>query len=127
LTGIGRELGLVDDARFAAFERKREAIERENARLGALWAAPNNALGREVTGTLGLPLSRETNVLDLLRRPEVDYARLLSLPSLAPGGRGRWPGARRTEPPAVWYVGGARGGRAAVEAARRPSGLPWPA
>src|SRR5690606_33311701 len=84
LTGVGRELGLVDDARFAAFERKREAIERENARLGALWAAPNNALGREVTGTLGLPLSRETNVLDLLRRPEVDYARLLSLPSLAP-------------------------------------------
>src|SRR5690606_11959369 len=61
LTGLGRELGLVDDARFAAFERKREAIERENARLGALWAAPNNALGREVTETLGLPLSRETN------------------------------------------------------------------
>jgi len=84
LTGIGRELGLVDDARFAAFERKREAIERENARLGALWAAPNNTLGREVTDTLGLPLSRETNVLDLLRRPELDYATLLSLPSLAP-------------------------------------------
>jgi tRNA uridine 5-carboxymethylaminomethyl modification enzyme len=84
LTGIGRELGLVDDARFAAFERKREAIERENARLGALWAAPNNTLGGEVTRTLGLPLSRETNVLDLLRRPEVDYATLLSMPSLAP-------------------------------------------
>ncbi|WP_140909746.1 tRNA uridine-5-carboxymethylaminomethyl(34) synthesis enzyme MnmG [Cognatiluteimonas lumbrici] len=84
LTGIGRELGLVDDARFAAFERKREAIERENARLGALWAAPNNTLGREVTERLGLPLSRETNVLDLLRRPELDYATLLSLPSLAP-------------------------------------------
>src|SRR5690606_20440791 len=67
-----------------AFERKREAIERENARLGALWAAPNNALGREVTETLGLPLSRETNVLELLRRPGLDYARLVSLPSLAP-------------------------------------------
>jgi tRNA uridine 5-carboxymethylaminomethyl modification enzyme len=84
LTGIGRDLGLVDDARFAAFERKREAVERENARLGALWAAPNNTLGREVTETLGLPLSRETNVLDLLRRPELDYATLVSLPSLAP-------------------------------------------
>jgi len=84
LTGIGRELGLVDDARFAAFECKREAIERENARLGALWAAPNNTLGREVVDTLQLPLSRETNVLDLLRRPELDYATLLSLPSLAP-------------------------------------------
>ena len=84
LTAIGRELGLVDDARMAAFERKRDAIERENARLGALWAAPGNALGQEVTGALGLPLSRETNVLDLLRRPELDYATLLSLPTLAP-------------------------------------------
>ncbi|TAK39233.1 MAG: tRNA uridine-5-carboxymethylaminomethyl(34) synthesis enzyme MnmG [Lysobacteraceae bacterium] len=84
LTGIGRDLGLVDDARFAAFERKRDAIERENARLGALWAAPNNTLGAEVVQSLGLPLSRETNVLDLLRRPEVDYASLLSLPSLQP-------------------------------------------
>ena len=84
LTGIGRDLGLVDDARFAAFERKRDAIERENARLGALWAAPNNTLGAEVVQALGLPLSRETNVLDLLRRPEVDYASLLSLPSLQP-------------------------------------------
>ncbi|MDG6349155.1 tRNA uridine-5-carboxymethylaminomethyl(34) synthesis enzyme MnmG [Luteimonas sp. 8-5] len=84
LTGIGRELGLVDDARFAAFERKRDAVERETARLGALWASPANALGGEVAGVLQLPLSRETNALDLLKRPEVDYARLLSLPSLMP-------------------------------------------
>ena len=46
LTAIGRELGLVDDARLAAFDAKREAIERETARLCAVWAAPNNALGR---------------------------------------------------------------------------------
>jgi tRNA uridine 5-carboxymethylaminomethyl modification enzyme len=84
LTGIGRELGLVDDARFAAFERKREAIERETARLGALWAAPNNALGREVVATLGVPVSREVNALDLLRRPELDYAALAALPALGP-------------------------------------------
>ncbi len=84
LTGLGRDLGLVDDARFAAFERKRDAIERENTRLGSLWAAPNNTLGAEVVQALGLPLSRETNVLDLLRRPELDYARLLTLPSLQP-------------------------------------------
>jgi tRNA uridine 5-carboxymethylaminomethyl modification enzyme len=84
LTGIGRELGLVDDARFAAFERKRDAIERETARLGALWAAPNNALGREVVATLGVPVSREVNALDLLRRPELDYAALAALPALGP-------------------------------------------
>jgi len=84
LTAIGRELGLVDDARFAAFERKREAIERETARLGALWAAPNNALGREVVETLGVPVSREVSALDLLRRPELGYAALAALPALGP-------------------------------------------
>ena len=84
LTGIGRELGLVGDARFVAFERKRNAVERETTRLGALWASPANTLGGEVASVLQLPLSRETNALDLLKRPEVDYAKLLSLPSLMP-------------------------------------------
>ncbi|MFC3550776.1 tRNA uridine-5-carboxymethylaminomethyl(34) synthesis enzyme MnmG [Lysobacter cavernae] len=84
LTPVGRELGLVDDARFARFEAKREAIERESARLSSVWAAPNNALGREVMGTLGIELSRETSALDLLKRPELDYAQLTSVPSLGP-------------------------------------------
>jgi tRNA uridine 5-carboxymethylaminomethyl modification enzyme len=84
LTPVGRELGLVDDARFAAFETKRDAIERENARLGAIWAAPNNPLGREIADALGLGISRETNALDLLKRPELDYARLTTVPSLGP-------------------------------------------
>jgi tRNA uridine 5-carboxymethylaminomethyl modification enzyme len=84
LTGIGRTLGLVDDARYASFERKREAIEREHARLSAIWAAPNNPLGNEIASTLGIELTRETSALDLLKRPGLDYAKLLSLPSLAP-------------------------------------------
>jgi tRNA uridine 5-carboxymethylaminomethyl modification enzyme len=84
LTGIGRELGLVDDARFARFDAKREAIERERARLSAIWAAPNNPLGNEIAATLGIELTRETSALDLLKRPELDYAKLASLPSLAP-------------------------------------------
>jgi tRNA uridine 5-carboxymethylaminomethyl modification enzyme len=84
LTGVGRELGLVDDARFARFEAKREAIERERARLSTVWAAPNNPLGNEIAATLGIELTRETSALDLLKRPGIDYARLLSLPSLAP-------------------------------------------
>ena len=84
LSPTGRELGLVDDARWDRFARKREAIEAENARLSALWAAPGNALGREVAQTLGIELTRETTALDLLKRPELDYTRLLAMPSLAP-------------------------------------------
>ncbi|MCJ0826348.1 tRNA uridine-5-carboxymethylaminomethyl(34) synthesis enzyme MnmG [Luteimonas sp. 50] len=84
LTAIGHELGLVDDARLARCVAKREAIECERARLGALWASPGNALGSEVAANLGIELTRETSALDLLKRPGLDYARLLSLPSLAP-------------------------------------------
>ncbi|HVR82184.1 MAG TPA: tRNA uridine-5-carboxymethylaminomethyl(34) synthesis enzyme MnmG, partial [Luteimonas sp.] len=85
LTGIGRELGLVDDVRFATFERKREAIERETARLASVWAAPNNPLGRDLERATGIALTREASALDLLKRPELDYATLLALPALAPG------------------------------------------
>ena len=81
----GRELGLVDEARWARFAAKREAIERESGRLAALWAAPGNALGREVEAVLGVALSRETRALDLIRRPELDYAALMRVPALGPG------------------------------------------
>ncbi|MEB2314573.1 MAG: tRNA uridine-5-carboxymethylaminomethyl(34) synthesis enzyme MnmG [Xanthomonadaceae bacterium] len=85
LTERGRELGLVDDARWRHFSEKREAIERESSRLKALWAAPGNALGREVEETLGVAVSRETSAHDLLRRPEMDYARLTRVASIGPG------------------------------------------
>ncbi len=84
LTGTGRELGLVDDRRWAAFQTKQEAVATESARLRALWATPGNALGREVEATLGVAVSRETNVLDLIKRPELDYAQLMQVPSLGP-------------------------------------------
>ena len=85
LTEKGRELGLVDEARWARIAAKREAIERESGRLAALWAAPGNALGREVEAVLGVALSRETRALDLIRRPELDYAALMRVPALGPG------------------------------------------
>ena len=85
LTEKGRELGLVDDVRWARFCAKREAIERESGRLAALWAAPGNALGREVEAVLGVAVSRETRALDLIRRPELDYAALMRVPALGPG------------------------------------------
>src|SRR5690606_2608568 len=84
LTGIGRELGLVDDARWDAFARKRDAVAAETQRLGALWASPNNAAGRDAMATLGIELSRESSGLDLLRRPELDYAKLTSVAAFAP-------------------------------------------
>lgn len=84
LTEKGRELGLVDDVRWEKFSRKREAIEAETARLRALWATPGNALGREVEATLGVAVSRETNVLDLIKRPELDYAKVTSVPGIGP-------------------------------------------
>ena len=85
LTESGRPLGLVDDARWAAYSRKRDAVERETARLRAAWAAPSNALGAEVAATLGVEVSRETTALDLLRRPGIDYAALVRVPALGPG------------------------------------------
>jgi tRNA uridine 5-carboxymethylaminomethyl modification enzyme len=85
LTETGRTLGLVDDARWQRFEEKREAIARETGRLRALWATPANALGREVADTLGVQVSRETNVLDLIKRPKLDYATLVAVPSIGPG------------------------------------------
>lgn len=85
LTGAGREMGLVDDARWARFSAKQEAVQRETARLSALWATPGNALGREVADALGVTVSRETNVLDLIKRPELNYATLMRVPTLGPG------------------------------------------
>ena len=85
LTETGRDLGLVDDARWQKFQLKREAVATETERLRALWATPGNALGREVEAALGVAVSRETNVLDLIKRPELDYAQLMRVPSLGPG------------------------------------------
>jgi len=85
LTPAGRALGLVDDARWEAFERKRDAIAAETARLAALKASPQNALGRAVAATLGVPITREGSAPDLLHRPDVDYAALVRVPGIGPG------------------------------------------
>ena len=80
LTGIGRKLGLVDDARWEAFERKREAIEKETARLKATWAQPARIPAIEQERVLGQAMEREYSLFDLLRRPGVSYDSLMSLP-----------------------------------------------
>jgi tRNA uridine 5-carboxymethylaminomethyl modification enzyme len=85
LTGRGFELGCVPQARYDALRRKRDAVEAETARLGALWAAPANALGRAVDETLGVAVSRETNALELLRRPGIGYRDLARVDGIGPG------------------------------------------
>ncbi|MFK2901200.1 tRNA uridine-5-carboxymethylaminomethyl(34) synthesis enzyme MnmG [Dyella jejuensis] len=84
LTETGHALGVVTQARVDALRAKREAVEREVQRLGLLWAAPNNALGAAIARQLGVTVSRETSALDLLRRPELDYAKLAEVPELGP-------------------------------------------
>jgi len=80
LTPIGHALGLVDEARWRAFNEKMEAIAREQARLGALWVHPDHPDVSLLPGVI----SRGVNALDLLRRPEMDYQQLAQVPSLAP-------------------------------------------
>ncbi|GGX83522.1 tRNA uridine 5-carboxymethylaminomethyl modification enzyme MnmG [Litchfieldella qijiaojingensis] len=73
LTEIGRELGLVDDTRWAAFSEKRETIERESARLKASWVQPGSPAGQAIEDKTGKPLAREYSLMDLLKRPELVY------------------------------------------------------
>ena len=80
LTEHGRRLGLVDDARWAAFCAKREAIAREQERLKSTWVHPAKVAPAEVERVLGKPIEREYTLHDLLRRPDVDYATLMTLP-----------------------------------------------
>ncbi len=80
LTEIGRGLGLVDDARWAAVCAKREAVERERARLNDTWVNPRLVGPADAQRVLGQPLEREYRLLDLLRRPGVDYRTLMTLP-----------------------------------------------
>ena len=83
LTETGRRLGLVDDARWDAFNRKRDSVEREVQRLRSTWVNSKILDINTATQLLGKPLERDYSVADLLKRPELDYAGLMSfrLPS----------------------------------------------
>ncbi len=85
LTPRGRELGLVDDARWRFFEEKRAAAGRETRRLSTLLLRPGDLSEEDAAGVLGSPLLREQRALELLRRPGVDYARLVALPAIGAG------------------------------------------
>jgi len=85
LTEKGRALGLVDDERWKRFCQKIECLETERKRLNDIWVTPGNALGRMVETAYGIPVSKEMRALDLLKRPEVDYQRLVEIEGIGPG------------------------------------------
>jgi tRNA uridine 5-carboxymethylaminomethyl modification enzyme len=79
LTEVGRKLGLVDDARWDAFSRKRDVVSRETERLKSIWVNPRNLPAAESERVLGKAIEHEYNLADLLRRPDVNYQTLMSL------------------------------------------------
>ena len=79
LTETGRKLGIVDDARWDAFNRKRDAIAREQERLKCTWVSPKSLSADAAERVLGKQIEREYSLMDLLKRPGVTYASLASL------------------------------------------------
>ncbi|KKA44614.1 MULTISPECIES: tRNA uridine-5-carboxymethylaminomethyl(34) synthesis enzyme MnmG [Salinivibrio] len=84
LTEKGRELGLVDDARWARFNQKMENMEQERQRLRGTWIHPHSDDVTALNAMLKTPLAREANGEDLLRRPELRYQDIVALPTFGP-------------------------------------------
>jgi len=80
LTAIGHKLGVVDDARWETFQQKHTAINNEQSRLKAIWVNPKDLPQAEAERVLGKGIEREYALYELLRRPDVSYAGLMSLP-----------------------------------------------
>ena len=87
LTEVGRQMGLVDDPRWDAFCRKRDAVSRETERLKSTWVNPKILSAAEAERVLGKAIDHEYNLFDLLRRPGIGYARLTGMEG------GRWAAA----------------------------------
>ena len=79
LTEAGRAMGLVDDVRWDAFCRKRDAVSRETERLKSVWVNPRNLSVEESERVLGKAIEHEYSLAELLRRPNVSYEGLMSL------------------------------------------------
>ncbi len=88
LTEEGRRLGLVDDRRWAAFERKRERLERELQRLRSTWVRPATLPAADAERLVGKALEREYNLADLLRRPGVGFDQVCEAAAIAGAGEG---------------------------------------
>ena len=85
LTKLGREIGLVDDARWQAFNRKIELVEAEQQRLRGQWIHPEHEATKQLNTMLKNPVSREHSLEELIRRPEMTYRQLMEIDCLGPG------------------------------------------
>jgi len=85
LTETGRRLGVVEDARWEAFSRKREAMAREEERLKSTWVNPKLLPAADAERVLGQALEHDCTLAELLRRPDLSYAALMTLPGAGPG------------------------------------------
>ena len=83
LTDIGRQLGLVDDPRWEAFNRKRDAVARVGEQLKASWVRPDTLPAVEAERLLGKAIEHEYNLADLLRRPGIGFDRVVEVAGVA--------------------------------------------
>ncbi|MDE2195770.1 MAG: tRNA uridine-5-carboxymethylaminomethyl(34) synthesis enzyme MnmG [Gammaproteobacteria bacterium] len=125
LTEIGRTLGLVDEARWVKFSGKRAAIESETARLQNILVRPNDMPEAEAIGIFGAPLARETRALELLRRPQLDYQKLVALACV--GDVGVAPEVAAQVETGVRYAGYIERQQDEIARARRQEQTPLPA
>jgi tRNA uridine 5-carboxymethylaminomethyl modification enzyme len=84
LSEIAHDMNLLSDDQWRAFNEKREAIVKETQRLRDIWVAPNSAVAKELAPLLETAMTKESRALDLLRRPELDYAKLSQVAALGP-------------------------------------------
>ena len=87
LTETGHELGLVGPERWKRFNNRREAIDKEQQRLKTLWMRPGNKAAEQLSVISGESISSEQRVAELLRRPAIKYADLMTLEGIGPGSR----------------------------------------
>lgn len=85
LTEKGHELGLVSGSHWKSFCRKRDLLESERRRLFDIWVAPGNATAGALQSAYGITISKESRALDLLKRPEMNYSKLVSTKGVGPG------------------------------------------
>ncbi|MBT0586717.1 tRNA uridine-5-carboxymethylaminomethyl(34) synthesis enzyme MnmG [Alteromonas oceanisediminis] len=85
LTSLGRDIGLVDDARWRAFNQKIEHIEQEQQRLRNTWVHPQHPAAAELNRLFKTPMTKEHSLEELIRRPEMTYATLMQIDELGPG------------------------------------------
>ena len=83
LTDMGRQLGLVDDVRWTAFNRKRDAVSRETERLKSTWVHPGLLLAPDAERLLGKAIEHEHSLAELLRRPGVEFDHVAEIAAMA--------------------------------------------